>query len=54
MVRRLEKDQEAVVRVAREIFPVAEAARDQSTVDLLTRRMQIHEKTAWMLRSVLE
>ena len=54
MVRRLEKDQEAVVRVAREIFPVAEAAQDQSTVDLLTRRMQIHEKTAWMLRSVLE
>jgi starvation-inducible DNA-binding protein len=33
---------------------VAEAAQDQSTVDLLTRRMQIHEKTAWMLRSVLE
>jgi starvation-inducible DNA-binding protein len=54
MVRRLEKDQEAVVRVAREVFPVAEAAQDQSTVDLLTRRMQIHEKTAWMLRSVLE
>ena len=54
MVRRLEKDQEAVVRMAREVFPVAEAAQDQSTVDLLTRRMQIHEKTAWMLRSVLE
>jgi len=54
MVRRLEKDQEAVVRVAREVFPVADAAQDQSTVDLLTRRMQIHEKTAWMLRSVLE
>ncbi|MGA9113450.1 MAG: Dps family protein [Candidatus Dormiibacterota bacterium] len=54
MVRRLEKDQEAVVRVVREVFPVAEAAQDQSTVDLLTRRMQIHEKTAWMLRSVLE
>ena len=54
MVRRLQKDQEAVVRVAREVFPVAEAAQDQSTVDLLTRRMQIHEKTAWMLRSVLE
>jgi starvation-inducible DNA-binding protein len=54
MIRRLGKDQEAVVRVAREVFPVAEAARDQSTLDLLTRRMQIHEKTAWMLRSLLQ
>jgi starvation-inducible DNA-binding protein len=54
MIRRLGKDQEAVVRVAREVFPVAEAAHDQSTLDLLTRRMQIHEKTAWMLRSLLQ
>jgi starvation-inducible DNA-binding protein len=54
MIRRLEQDQEAVVRSSREVFPVAEAARDQSTLDLLTRRMQIHEKTAWMLRSLLQ
>jgi starvation-inducible DNA-binding protein len=54
MIRRLGKDQEAVVRVAREVFPVAEVAHDQSSLDLLTRRMQIHEKTAWMLRSLLQ
>jgi starvation-inducible DNA-binding protein len=53
MVRRLEQGQEAVVRVARDVFPVAEAAHDQPTLDLLTRRMQIHEKNAWMLRSML-
>ncbi|MGA3184956.1 MAG: Dps family protein [Candidatus Dormibacteria bacterium] len=54
MIRRLEQDQETVVRIAREVFPVAESARDQSTLDLLTRRMQIHEKNAWMLRSLLQ
>ena len=46
--------QEAVVRTAREAFPIVEAAHDQPTADLLTQRMQIHEKTAWMLRSLLE
>ena len=40
--------------LSREVFPVAESARDQSTLDLLTRRMQIHEKNAWMLRSLLQ
>jgi starvation-inducible DNA-binding protein len=54
MVRRLGQGQEAAVRTAREVFPIAETAHDQATLDLLTRRMQIHEKTAWMLRSVLE
>jgi starvation-inducible DNA-binding protein len=54
MIRRLVQGQEAAVRTSREVFPVAEKAQDQSTIDLLTRRMQIHEKTAWMLRSVLE
>jgi len=54
MIRRLIHGQEAAVRTSREVFPIAETARDQSTLDLLTRRMQIHEKTAWMLRSVLE
>ena len=44
---------EAVVRTARTVFATAEAAGDQSTADLLTQRIQIHEKTAWMLRSML-
>ncbi len=46
--------QETVVRPAREIFPVADKVSDQPTLDLLTQRMQIHEKNAWMLRSLLE
>jgi starvation-inducible DNA-binding protein len=53
MIAQLVKDQEAVVRTARQIFPAAEAARDEPTADLLTQRMQVHEKTAWMLRSML-
>lgn len=54
MIRQLVADQEAVVRTARTIFPLVEDARDEPTADLLTQRMQIHEKTAWMLRSLLE
>ena len=54
MVRALVKGQEAVVRTAREIFPMVERASDEPTADLLTQRMQVHEKTAWMLRSLLE
>ena len=53
MIRQLVKDQEAVVRTARSIFPVVEKASDEPTADLLTQRMQVHEKTAWMLRSLL-
>jgi len=53
MIRQLVEGQEAVIRVARSVFPTAEKAGDQVTVDLLTQRMQIHEKTAWMLRSLL-
>ena len=53
MIRELVEGQEAVVRTARGIFPSAEKAGDQPTADLLTQRMQIHEKTAWMLRSLL-
>jgi starvation-inducible DNA-binding protein len=41
------------VRTAREVFPAAERANDQPTADLLTQRMQVHEKNAWMLRSLL-
>lgn len=53
MIAQLVQDQEVVVRTAREIFPLADAANDEPTADLLTQRMQIHEKTAWMLRSML-
>jgi starvation-inducible DNA-binding protein len=54
MVRRLVEGHETVVRTARDVFPTAEGASDQPTCDLLTQRMQLHEKTAWMLRSLLE
>ncbi|HWS14116.1 MAG TPA: Dps family protein [Rhodocyclaceae bacterium] len=54
MIRQLVDGQEAVVRTARSVFPVAEKSNDQPTADLLTQRMQIHEKNAWMLRSLLE
>ncbi len=53
MIRRLVAGQEAVVRTAREVFLLADEANDQPTADLLTQRMQIHEKNAWMLRSLL-
>ena len=53
MIRRLVEGQEAVVRTARSVFPTVEKANDEPTADLLTQRMQIHEKTAWMLRSLL-
>ena len=54
MVKLLIEGQEAVVRTARELLPLAERADDQPTLDLLTQRMQIHEKNAWMLRSLLK
>lgn len=54
MIRQLMEGQEAVVRTARSIFLVVDAASDEATADLLTQRMQIHEKNAWMLRSMLE
>lgn len=54
MIRQLVEGQEAVVRTAREVLPVAEKAGDQPTVDLLSARMEVHEKNAWMLRSLLE
>ncbi|MDJ0940416.1 MAG: Dps family protein [Woeseiaceae bacterium] len=53
MIRELVLGQEAVARTAREVFPSAESANDEPTADLLTQRMQIHEKNAWMLRSML-
>jgi starvation-inducible DNA-binding protein len=54
MVRLLVEGHEAVARTARAAFVVADEANDQPTCDLLTQRMQLHEKTAWMLRSLLE
>lgn len=53
MIRQLARDQETVVRTAREVIPIAEKAHDQPTVDLLSTRMELHEKNAWMLRSML-
>jgi len=53
MIRSLVEGQEAVVRTARSVFPIVEKASDEPTADLLTQRMQVHEKTAWMLRSLL-
>ena len=54
MVRLLVAAQEATARTARALFPVVQAANDQPTADLLTQRLEVHEKTAWMLRSLLE
>jgi len=53
MVRMLDEGHEAVARTAREVFPLAEKANDESTADLLTARLTVHEQTAWMLRSLL-
>ncbi len=54
MVAILADGHEAVARTARRIFPVASDANDQPTADLLTQRLDVHEKTAWMLRALLE
>lgn len=53
MVRELLAGHEAAAKTARSVLPAAEAADDQATLDLLTQRLNIHEKTAWMLRSLL-
>ena len=53
MLANLVAGQEAVVRTARGVFPLADKAHDEPSADLLTQRMQIHEKNAWMLRSLL-
>jgi starvation-inducible DNA-binding protein len=54
MIRKLVEGHETVARTARQVFKIAESVSDQPTCDLLTQRMQVHEKTAWMLRSLLE
>jgi len=53
MITQLVQGQEAVVRTARSLFPLLDKVSDEPTADLLTQRMQVHEKTAWMLRSLL-
>lgn len=53
MVKRAVDGQETVVRTAREVFKLVDAANDEATADLLTQRMQVHEKNAWMLRSLI-
>src|SRR5690606_11954858 len=53
MIKKLLEGHEAVVRTARKVFTIADNANDQPTLDLMTQRMQVHEKTAWMLRSLL-
>ena len=54
MIKHLVAAQEATARTARSLFPVVDKANDQPTADVLTQRIDIHEKTAWMLRSLLE
>ena len=54
MIRELVAGHEAVVRTARAVFPAVEKAADEASADLLTQRLQLHDKTAWMLRSLLE
>jgi starvation-inducible DNA-binding protein len=54
MIRQLVEGNEAVAKTARRVFPAAEKAGDEATADLLTQRLQTHEKTAWMLRSLLD
>lgn len=54
MIRLLVTAQEATARTARRLFPLLNKANDQPTADLLTQRLEVHEKTAWMLRSLLE
>jgi starvation-inducible DNA-binding protein len=54
MVRLLVEGNEAVARTARSVFPVVDKANDEPSADLLTQRLQVHEKNAWMLRSLLE
>ena len=54
MIKYLVEGQEAVVRTARSLFPLTDKVSDEPTADLLTQRMQVHEKTAWMLRVLLD
>ena len=54
MIKALIVGQETIDKTARNLLSTVEQAGDQVTLDLLTQRMQYHEKTAWMLRSLLQ
>jgi len=54
MIKQLVEGHEAITRSARKVYPLADGVEDEATADLLTQRIQLHEKTAWMLRSMLE
>lgn len=54
MIRQLVEGNETVSRTARSLFPLVDKSNDEATADLLTQRMQVHEKSAWMLRALLE
>lgn len=54
MIASLLEGHETLIRTAREVFPLAEEAGDEASADLITQRLQLHEKTAWMLRSMLQ
>ncbi len=54
MIKQLIAGQETVARTARSIFPLVDDANDEPSADLLTQRMQVHEKNAWMLRSLID
>lgn len=54
MIRQLLEGHETVAQTARSVIPAAEAGHDEASLDLLTQRLQVHEKTAWMLRSLLK
>lgn len=54
MIKQLVEGHEAVIRTARSAFSAVDKAHDEASADLLTQRMQLHEKSAWMLRSLLE
>ena len=54
MIENLVQGQETVVKTARYLFSIVNSGNDEATADLLTQRIQLHEKTAWMLRSLLE
>lgn len=54
MIRNLIEDHETIICFIRNIFSMIEQGNDQATIDLLTQRLNVHEKTSWMLRSLLE
>ncbi|QSX34538.1 DNA starvation/stationary phase protection protein [Shewanella avicenniae] len=54
MIQELLEGQEVIIRNARNLYPLVNQANDEATADLLTQRIQLHEKTAWMLRALLQ